>query len=379
MTNRKQLTKANSTKAQRRAANGLPPKRPRNPIPRPIAMRSSQPSPYIQCISGPVNMPSMSSGFPDGDATPSVTMDYRMVYTIRPSSSGELKFMILPCYQGAFSKLFGLMNSTNQVVIKSPSHVNGYAVTAQAESTSHMGVPWMTTSGTSLFGTDLTKPYNSFRPIVVAADIEFTGNSMYNGGNVAITKVLTRPAEQKAEEYTYSATEKALVPLHSYPTLYSTSRTLLPSSVVGPARESYHTRIVPTDGEYQPIAPCLVDQPHFASYTAESGPVPSALPYQNAHGVLYQYSGLDSSATITVSIRYCVQYTVGGTSSLAPLAKPSPPSQPSLWNRVTSYVANMPVAQAVVKTAAQAAFTAGYRALPPPAQLAIASVAHNMS
>lgn len=301
---------------------------------------------YRHCVMGPVAMPSTNVGYPDGDNRPTVTMDLRRSYVMTPDSSGNVSFGLATSYFGCFVKGAGAMTAssqfTNQAILDSGVVVVGSAVsTATANPTSKGLVP-MTPLPSGPYA------FMAYRPIVAVAEVSFTGSSMHNGGSVVIAKTSTANA--------LDGVHGSVDPCTRYQA-NQVKPVMSGTTVVGPARDGYTSRIVPADPEFIPAqAAATTAAPSEATdysnvlisaNTHPSGTAKmSSLPCAQAGAVWYSYSGLDPSASITVAVRYCVQYSVPGDSSMAPLARPSPPppENPGLLNRIFSSIVSSPAA-----------------------------------
>lgn len=313
----------------------------------------------------------MNVGYPDGDNRPTVTMDYRRTYTITPTA-GVVSFGIGTGFHGCFIKGSG-------VVVPSTPIQSTYI---GANGTQYFTGPVSSLSSASrglvpMFRVDSVTPtpFAAYRPIVAVAEVVFTGSTMENGGSVVIAKTST--ANSLRSTFGSSLERPEYIGALVNPAMTGTS-------VVGPARDSYTSRIVPADPEFQPyqVAATLVaaDDPQEHTNTlvyagASTDRRACSFPCPQAGAVWYSYSGLHSSATITVSVRYCAQYVVKGDSEMVPLARPSPPppDSPSVMSRIFSAVTNSPVALNFAAGALAHAFPAS-RPL-----LAIAADAYNSS
>lgn len=371
----KQLTKANSTKAQRRAqALANQRKKLANSIPRPVA-RVAKADPaehYRHCVLGPVAMPATNLGYPDGDTRPSVTFDFRKVYVMKPNS-GRISFGIATSAFGAFIKGEGALTTDSTVqAVELDATTGGFVSGGNGTSftNSHRGVVPIT-SVSSTEGN-----FGGYRPLVAVCEVHFTGSTMQNGGSVTICKALT-PNPLKGD--TGTNTRRQLYEAEVVQPILSAT------SVTGPARHSYTSRIVPPHPDYVPISFSGVSAVaqsvnDYGNAVLSSNNTTNfkvcSLPSPDASAIWYMYEGLDTTASITVSLRYCVQYSVNVTSAgvyLAPLARPSPPPPPSqsILSKVFEKVSASPAALTFL------ANTVGYLAPQTRPILSIAAAAYN--
>lgn len=297
---------------------------------------------YKQCVLGPVAMPSMNIGYPDGDNRPTVTMDYRRTYTMTPDSSGRVAFGIGTGYHGCFIKGIGSLTTSAGFTPVAITSGGGFQILAST-----------TTAGDTDMGlVPIVSPVNytsntfpAYRPLVAVADVVFTGSSMYNGGSVVVAKTSTANTLNGV----YSSAD---VPSYL---ARGVNPAITATSVVGAARDSYTSRVVPADPEFIPFQVAATDASASSpsSYTnALISPgftterKVNTMPCEQAGAIWYDYSGLDASASITVTVRYCVQYSVRGDSEFVPIARPSPPppDNPGVLSRVFSAITNSPAA-----------------------------------
>ena len=281
----------------------------------------------------------MAAGFPDGDPNPSITMDLKNVYVLKPHSTGDLTFAIAPNHAGCFVLLDGVTSAAF-------TGFDAWAIATNAgfNTTSY-------TSGTRLFGalcdsrlapswgagwgSTAAQAYNSFRPIVAVADACFTGNSLADGGVCTVSSASFGFPKRGIYTLQYDTSKSTDLPREDTTgadTITSVGRTV--SSDTFPARRAYTTRVVSGSHEYVPIEPVVyqnnsTDQTKFgfAQRTTNFGPTPGPVYYPGPMKVV-SYSGLDATASITVTVRYCVQVTLPMNSSMAPFGAPSPPVNP---------------------------------------------------
>lgn len=127
-----------------------------------------------------------------------------------------------------------------------------------------------------------------------------------------------------------------------------------PDSVVGPAREGVTLRVVPTNYDYQPIWSNATTQtgggtallnPYVLSPDGTTvGPAPNP-GFCPGSVMLYSARGLDASASLTVTVRTCIEYLVDGTNSaISTFLGPSPPSNPKAIQAVQDRARTIPAA-----------------------------------
>lgn len=310
------------------------------------AASDSHKSEYLHCISGPVNHPATNSGYPDGDAQPSVTLDYRRTYVIKPVS-GTIRFAICPSAQGCFNLMAGKMTSGG--IAADNTSVTGFINSAIANTvTDAFGqVPetFLASPFSSVGAPFITNGTPAFRPLVCVADVQYTGSSMMDNGSVTVTKM--RNTEAINGSATVDAATDYQVDLAAFTSIPASA--LLPSSQVRAAREGFSVRSIPVRPLYETTTESITnasytDNRYFKfrnALTTGNNLTPSYHP--QCPWYVVSYEGLDDSASITVTYRYCIQYAVTGDNILGAIARPSPVESPGLLARAAAYVANLPV------------------------------------
>lgn len=299
---------------------------------------------YKHCVMGPVSMPSMNIGYPDGDNRPTVTMDYRRTYTLKPNTSGQISFGLGTSYYGCFVKGVGTLTSSTAIY---PCAITSSGGFSKGSATSTLGltdvglVPILEPTGLG------NGKLPAYRPIVAVGEVTFTGSSMENGGAVTVCKTSMANPPNGVFGSAIEVTEYG----NQYP-----NPVMNGTSVVGAARDTYISRVVPADPEFIPFQVSAILQAADSSapimnglvstgYTSTDRKVAS-MPCTQAGAVWYSYSGLHSSASITVNVRYCVQYAVHGDSEMVPISRPSPPppENPGVLSRMFSAITGSPAA-----------------------------------
>ena len=325
---------------------------------RAIAHDMTTTSEYEHCVLSGTDINASGSGFPDGNPQPSVTLDYKQIVTLKPDVSGVIDFVFAPSATSCLNMIAG---STTGFV------VDGYIPDA-ATSTGFTSVnrpadkPGVINIGTlvppGLFMTSsapIAATTSEFRPVVMVADVEYTGSSMMDNGSVVVTNLPN-------SETVFSSIS---VPAS---TAYNADRVAfnsLNASQVGPktqvlsAREGFTTRIVANEPKYETVRSSVMtydsnpsrDTRPMAYYTSGATGTQALAPsyHSSCEWIRVTYSGLDTSASITLTIRYCVQFAVNQSSSattavLMPLSKPSPAAKPGIVTRVTNIIRSAPLA-----------------------------------
>ena len=283
---------------------------------------------------------------PDGDPTPSFEVTHRAVYTLLPKN-GQISFALIPGPYGAIALRDGYcdLSLSRQAV----ADVNETPLTRKwnVEGTNNwpmLPYPVLPTS----FGAKSFGGYSAtaWRLITCVADVNFTGAAMMNQGSMLTSTASLTPSLPNGA-YTLPQGFQRVREISSIDV-----NTIRPDSVSQPARLGCTMRVLPSDYDYQPM--------WTDSITATSGGTPicnpiavnaadTALVMMSNPGFnpgtirTYTAAGLDSSASITVTIRTCIQYQIDqSNSAMVPFLGPSPPVDQSAIAQVRNISRNIP-------------------------------------
>lgn len=342
--------KKKNTNAARNNGNAIAVRIPRQP-----RQRSSplQLSPYASCVLSGTSHPGMNYGYPDGDVRASVTQEFRFNYTIRPQA-GLISFLLAPSSNGTVNVLAGLI--TSRVYNYDISTPTGYVDNQFIEGKGQISEQFLQNFLTTLGGTPGSPPVGvpAFRPVACVADCRFTGSTMMNNGSVLITKVANSEVMTGNQVQIDAATD---YPMGEVNFAYPGTSQLMPSSQVLAARESFTIRSVPVKPEYETTRASVTnaldeDNRYFSVFHNSANTRALAPSYHPAcPWTLVRYSGLDDSASVTITVRYCCQFTIGPTDVRSAIARPSPSEDPSYVARIAAAVAAAPVAQRIAGAA----------------------------
>lgn len=306
-------------------------------------------SPYAHCVLSGTAHQSSNYGYPDGDFRPSITRDFRFVYTIKPSASGNVRFILAPSANGCINIVEGAAQNAKRYIRATASVVGfsqtGTISTGTGQLIEDMSQPILASTGVT------PMPVTDFRPIAVVADCVFTGSSMMNNGSVTITKMQNSEFSLGTETVD-AATDYAMDRVKFASVNFST---ILPSTEIMPAKRSFTIRSVPVQPKYEPTqasVSLMLDgggQTYFRAYTEEGGAFAQLTPsyHPACPWTMVGYAGLDPSASITVTVRYCQQVVIGADDAAAPLARPSPVEEPGYLARVAGFIASSPLTTAI--------------------------------
>lgn len=299
----------------------------------------------MHCSLGPAATADSRTGVPDGNPVPSFSLDHRAVYTLRPSATGNIIFALAPGPYGAVCLREGSCNVMvpMQDGTTLGTSTNVLATIAGDSSFPQLPFPTLPTS----FGTKTFGQYNvtAWRHITTVAEVAYTGSSMMDQGYAVTSNVNIFP---NMTTQTLSIGPNVVTRYEVNPPMVQTR----PDSVVGPAKKSIEMKILPSNYDYQPIwadavlatggGTMILNPVVLSGATQTTFPTPGI-----ASGTvkLYMASGLDPSASITVSVRTCVEYQVSAQfSAMAPFTRPSPPTDHAAIALVRDTARSLPAA-----------------------------------
>lgn len=273
------------------------------------------------------------TGYPDGDTRPSVTTMYRRTYTFVPDANGSISFLLAPAFNSAIVLLAGSLSGPGIYAITGYSPSSASGLTGSAGRTDVYGQLPMTGDQTCIAPTptqaNANNEYNAFRPLVVSADVTYTGTTFNDSGSVVVSTVSNYLKERGP------STVAASIPFTVR--MFDGSQagnigaaSSMPSAVVRAARTSFSLSTASSCPAYAPTySSWITDVDTRPIGVACTGPMADGVfcsPYSLCTAwKAVSYSGLQPSASITVNVRYAVQLSVEDGSPLAPFAIPSPP------------------------------------------------------
>lgn len=351
---------AKQAKGLRRSPNTKPRRRLQN--------KSAITHPYLACISGPASMSPMGIGFPDGNPNKSLVVDYKQVLTLTPDN-GYIRFALVSSPYGCVA----LGRAGAGIDLTAPAYTaSGLSYTwtphtsPAINAAGFLTVPFQENAGTSVDG-EAMGPYaiGQYRGLVIAADVSFTGSTMANGGVVKVYKATPTVTDVTPTTFlTAAVNNKDVTDLSTGAYIGS-----IAGRYTGPARVPLNIRSASAKPEYRTTWERTVSsevQPYALSTTGTLLTPSPFVGFDNSVPVtIVEYSGLDSTASITVEVRSCVE-VVPRVGTLAAFAKPSPPASLPVWEKVANYVRSLPAAS-VARTLASG--ITGYAAAGVPGSL----------
>lgn len=309
-------------------------------------------SPYEHCVLSGTDIIGPSHGYPDGDMQPSVTLDYKAVYTFKPVG-GVIDVVLAPSANSAVVLLTGTAAAATLETTPAPTHAFGFNTSTKNVTKGPIQLQTVASVVNGLGEQPPNTVSDEFRPVVLVADFDYTGSSMMDNGSLTIQSIPNSEKLLGSQLVTASTNYNADKVVFSNPEL---ANSISPAALTQPARESFTTRIVANEPKYEVTRPSVLVKGNTPSTDGSAYAWQSSV---STVGTLYlapsyhsscewtrvTYSGLDSSASITVTIRYCVQFSVNQSSDLyGPLAQPSPAAKPSIVTKVANFARIAPIA-----------------------------------
>lgn len=256
--------------------------------------------------------------------------------TLRPDSQGRIAGYIFAGSTAMLTQTAGAAQQFGRYAL-APSTATGFGTMSFVQSA----------SGTFNWGlTPLQEIlYNEFRPLGLHAKFTFTGSSMMNGGAL----VARRATPATGSRSIVTASGDRTVPVRFSPDPKTNYRLLNSAAHTAAARSGFSVALYPSHRLYEPVG-------HLANNVVV-GPVGVAIPTPGEYGeaydvihtsmpcVYFEYTGLDSSASITVDLSMCVQNAIDPNTghTLMPYAAASPNGNPSILDSVLGFLNSKPV------------------------------------
>jgi hypothetical protein len=302
----------------------------------------------------------MGVGFPDGNPNKSIVIDFKQIVTLTPNG-GSIRFALVSSPYGCIAVSRGVI--TNNVNIPRYADTTSTSYSWQGYSGISLNtaynniIPFQENAAYGVDGESMgAYPTGQYRGLVISAETCFTGSTMANGGVVTVYKTTPNIVELPAATVnTVTVTSRDVTDTN----VGSTVGTIT-GRYTGPARTSLSIRSASAKPEYRPtwentVATEVV--PLFYSSTAVATSMGLNPGFDNSVPItMVEYSGLDSTASITIEVRSCLEL-VPKVGNMAAFAKPSPPASLAVWERVANFVRSLPAAT-VLKAAS--AGMAGY-------------------
>lgn len=321
----------------------------------------TQMHPYLRCIMGPPSMAGSGQGFPDGTSAPAVTVDYRQTLTMTPVG-GVIKFALVSSPYGTLAIQNGTVNTSRPAYTGTTDLGYNWLVGGSQTITGATGTPYYVIANNEVQSAQSAPSANPFGPysttryrgLMYTADVYFTGSTMQNGG---VSKVYRT---------TVAGNTLPQVNVNTVPCEYVEYTNIesgiggATGTVVSPARVSLNLRAVSPKPEYIPVEENFMSSNIVAFGRTQAGAttgfVWTGLDVSVPVTVV-EYSGLDASASITIEMRSCLEQIVA-PGVLSGLAKPSPMSDLSIWQKAANFARSVPAAR-VITGAASGYLTGG--------------------
>lgn len=286
---------------------------------------------------------------------PSVVMDLKSVFTIKPDGSGAIAFMLTPSSNGCLTITTGSLSGSVTTTYRDVASNTGWGTTSTVGGTPVYGTISDSRVNSMLtnLGSGGSSTWQSFRTIMAVADVCYTGSSMMDAGSALVGTIGSRLMQSGTRPNTYSTSSVEDV------VSYSTTRAGnvlqlagMPSSVALSARKNFRMRVMPSTPEFQRLAPCInFDQDNqplgYVRLATATGDWIAPTYDPSVPWKAVSYAGLDSTASVTVTLRHCVEYIVDDESTMAPLAGPSPANDPPARTFMEAIAAKIPTIETI--------------------------------
>lgn len=259
----------------------------------------------------------------------SIVRNRKFVYTLAPSAGGRLIFVIGASPAGLLWQVDGADFSSQHA---EPSVAAQYGYVMQP-ATRHYGLRaenYMGVVNTNVISPGADSACLDWRVMSLRAVVRSSGPPLTTSGTFYGKQFNTLYPSQ-----TFAGTagtfDYATVQPQTFPSPPD-NRT-----VVGAAKDTYSTLLVPRDTSFERPRRCVTglnhdNQPFGGNYA----------PHSSLPMAYYDYAGLSQDTRITVEIDVCCQTLLDPDSSLIPYAKPSEQGEPLFLSRVLTMLSNQP-------------------------------------
>lgn len=305
------------------------------------------------------------ASYPDGSQMPSVTFRHKQVYTLRPSADGRLSFAILPGVDGSLltNRGNGFAASVPQVTTLSADYNSFFPYTqipGLVQSNDYCILPYNEFPTATNLASKAGVPFFSsqFRVLAQEAVVSYTGTSFEDSGFVSMDKRSIRPElDARGSPLNAQGLQGSfdIVLANVFPAVAGNFAN--GSTVTMPARESWKSLTVATK-------PVFSDVHQNRGISSVGGTYRAGVAqYNSSSGMLEQnwyhgvdsnvpltsvlYTGLASSASITVEVATIIEYAIMTGSPLAGMATPNPPEHVQTVDYVSKAFSYMPTAERI--------------------------------
>jgi hypothetical protein len=375
----KQLTKKNSTKAQRRAANeaaiankmqrlnvgGRSNRRRRGP------RTTASQNPYVVCRVNPFASHGNMLGIPDGTNARRLLIDHRMSSTITFGSSGRVSIAIAPCIPSpVWIYPYDTTLKANGFTVGFNS-ASGFMVPFALPEWQTMGVTYNNAAGNY---DDLVTLYGAgrFRVVTAGWSVMYTGTTLTDSGliKVSSTGLALQDPVPAVDTFvvpswfsgvnTNYATDQVFMRVGDgfSPSLLANGFSLAYDSVITPLRKGAHGVLKHNTGDYE-FCPVSRNVTFLAAVTTEktsmlmnSVATPATVGqsgivtgFDNGWDTtLIDVTGGTDGQALVVDLVFCVEYCPTISGSTYPLAKQGPPREPAVLEAAEKAAGKLPLA-----------------------------------
>jgi len=208
--------------------------------------------------------------------------------------------------------------------------------------------PPIASTGTGAWG-----PYQAtaFRGLMVVADCYFTGPTSANGGTARVYKTSTALTNNTVS----SGRDGGTLFIGTYSDI-DTGLNSAAGLATHPARSTFAVRAVNNRPEYVDCKYSTATSEIMPAMRNSAGSLltvdnPWVGLDENVPVTVVSYEGLDSTASITVELRSCIEIAVA-PGSFPGLAKSSPPTNMTVWQQVANFARSLPTTEVVKRAGA---------------------------
>lgn len=359
---------ARKARAKRVRPPAKPPGKTGGKARKPANARTARPSPLAHCVFGPTNQVGDNLGVPDGGNDPTVVVEHRQTVILQPGADGRVAFALTSSPIGAIALgvcktdlTVNTVDENNMLTASKPTHFEEEMYGWGSSNHNYGIVPFSEYiyNGSNLVHPDVLYANcgfgaNEFRVITAQASVSYTGSIMTSSGTAATGRIahdLDKSNFTDSSNYIRYTSEMSQAPPLSFNQVSN-----IPGARVFPAREPVTLLNPPSCFDWQPMRnswtpSVMVDSAtedfSYAFYMlgADQKGTSTWLPSPGmgyAPCTYYYATGLDSTSSLTISARVCVEYKLSQLSPASRFARLPPPSLPKQISAVRTVSRSLP-------------------------------------
>lgn len=327
--------------------------------------------PFISCVYGPVDMPSMGHGVPDGANYKTIVLDHRQTIVCQPDGNGNISFALHPSAYGSIGLGYGIfqnvsVNSWNNAGVSEGWLQQSVQLTSFSSNNLTGAYPliphteWLAKSGVPISGQGVNSgamEVERWRVVSSTARCIYTGDTFHDSG-IGVSCRLPFTTDTDRLNPNQNAGYPNWLPTVGVVAQYAPADFVSMANTAGArlfaARDGCDIINVPASFDFQMwkqdwaaatvttvntgatpsvgyLFPSLNWYDNGTTTVLTAGPAPGL---GNADTTFVQFSGIQTGQTIVVEARTCIEYTLGFTSPMMRMAEYAAEPEPEVVRAV---------------------------------------------